>query len=189
MADPEEEGYVDRLDEGIGPQLEEWRLAERQARWDSLLEARLQSTESITDWVEQVLQASDLGYDRHEGQSSSHSTSIENGTATSTDQRPKEDSNEESEEETGEHVTNGGNSSSDGTDSEINERNGISDTSDHQMTNVDSSMRTTETQSCESRSTGATNTATDNRGQFDDASTSSDDSVDLRANKHHMASN
>ena len=193
MVDPEEDGYGDWPDEGNGrrntiePQLEEKRLAERQAIWDSLLEARLQSTESITDWVERVLDVSDLGYDCDE-RSSQHPSSIE-WRAASTNQMPQEGSDEGSEQETGEHTSNERNSSPDDMDSEINQHNATPETSDRQMMNVDSAVKTKVELSHESRTTGATNMQTDDRGQFDDASTSSDDSVDLRDNKHYTASN
>lgn len=194
VVDPEDESHLYRLEEGgagrqtVGPQLQEEDLAERQARWDSLLEARLQPTESITDWVERVLEVSDFGYD-FDGDQMNHSSNMENGRAASRDQIAQEGSDDGSEQETGEYLTTGRNYSSDDMDSEINQHNGTPDTTDSQMMDVDSTRNTTVKPSYESRTTGATNMETDNRGQFDDASTSSDDSVDLRANKHYMASN
>jgi hypothetical protein len=190
VVDPEEEKYADGLDEGngerntIGSKLEEENFVERQHRWDSLLEERLQSTVSITDWVERVLEVSDLGYTGDESHYD-HSSSMENGRVSSADQMPQEGSDEESEQETGEHETSERNSSSDDMDSEINQHNGKSETSNHQTMNIDSATKTTVKElSYEYQTTGATNLDTDDRGQFDDASTSSDDSVDLRANKH-----
>lgn len=184
--------HENTLDQGNGgsmePPLEEGRLTELQARWDSLLDARPQSTESIADWVEQVLDVSYLAYYFDEG-ASNHSSRMENGKAAATEQSQQVDTDEESQQESGEHGTTRINSSSNDLHLEINQRVGTWETSDRQTTNVDSAMKTAGKPLYESQTSGATNVETDNRGQFDDASTSSDESLDLRAKKHKMASN
>ncbi len=181
----EREGEV-----SIVPEDEKWRLAERQGRWDRLLDSRPRSEEFITDWVQQVLATSDM--DSHlDAKNNVQSRTEEDAKVVPhvqlhselsaaaslrvkreqyADENPRENSELKKNEPDGEDNAN---------DDLANEQN----TGENNITE--------EKESSDFPRTTTINIQTENRGQFDDASdnasTSSEDSVDLRANKRLKA--